>query len=389
MCPVAGTFPIAARARECLMMTASRVLVVLALLAICWQRANADEIRRFVEMSYVCDRDAEGRILFAHDTRKQSYEVTAWSDPFTENICLRRNDMPQGCNPRELYDFSFRCGQAGTVHVGDFYLYAADGRKLGAHRDGDRIALNGGQQRVLISHPVSNCYGRGLSLSDMSACLASADQYRLDQISIKLPPNRAPLPAEVVLTTKVIGDDCGNEFLCNAGLKCSKGGGCVPRENVDCGNGRSCVAGNKCSFGGGCVPLDSVDCGSGRSCPQGTTCGTNSACIRPAHVDQEQVQTPQSPTGWHIEPNSLLAVTAGVFFAGLLSWISATLSKIVSGGESPVWRKVAIGVAIDSMSLCISGVVLYHFGIVDEVKLLSIPIGAGISVAVISSVKMS
>jgi hypothetical protein len=282
-----------------------RLILVGTLLATAASSVWADELRRFIDTPYTCGRDSEGRVLFASEAQKHNYPITAWSDPFTENICTKRSDLPQGCVATELHDFSFQCGSAGTVQIADLYLNSREGKKFGAHREGNQVVLNGGQQRVLISHLGTDCYGKGLSLADLNRCLVSADQYRLEQISIRLPPGRAPLPANAELSTEVIGDDCGSGLYCSAGYKCSAGGGCVPTNTVDCGNGRSCTQGNKCSVGGGCIPSNTVDCGSGRSCPIGSSCGAKNTCELPvAQINQKEPQPPPEPSTprWWQEP---------------------------------------------------------------------------------------
>jgi hypothetical protein len=89
--------------------------------------------------------------------------------------------------------------------------------------------------------------------------------------------------------------------------------------------------------------------------------------------------------GVHFDANSTPAVIAGTVFAGLLAWIVGMIVKAAAGGERNFGRHI-IG---ESVAMIVSGLVLYQFGIVDEIKLLSVPIGAGISVAVISAVKFS
>ncbi len=354
-------------------MTVARLLIpICAFFLCCAHSACGDEIRRLVDMSYVCGRYSMGRILFSQDSQKHSYEITAWSDPFTENLCYKRSDVPQGCVPTELYDFSFRCGSAGSVHISDFYANSQMGKTFGAHREGDHIVLNGGQQRVLTSQRYGDCFGKGLSPSDISRCIETSDQHRLDQIWINLPAGRVPLPSEAQLTTRAIGDDCGNGLFCGPGNKCSAGGGCVAVNSVDCGNGKSCAAGSKCSLGGGCIPDISVDCGSGHWCPVGQSCGANNSCVGPATI-------PEGGRRFAFESNSWPVVLVGTLFSGFLSWLFGTATNALSDSRPGFWQKVAI----NSISLFISGVVLYYFGFVNEFKLLTIPIFAGVSVAVI------
>jgi len=96
----------------------------------------------------------------------------------------------------------------------------------------------------------------------------------------------------------------------------------------------------------------------------------------------EQQPIPQA-TGLRIETNSYLALAAGIVFVAFLSWVFGAASKIMSGDKSKFWRQVGA----ESISLIASGSVLYWFGIVDEIKLLSIPLIGGFSIALISSIK--
>ncbi len=339
------------------MTTFRSVILISAFLVSCSHYARGDEIRRFVDMSYVCGRDSMGRVLFSQESQKQSYEITSWSEPFTENICHKRTDLPQGCIPTELYDFSFRCGSAGSIHISEFYLNSRKGKNFGAHREGNHIVLNGGQQRVLTSHRYGDCFGRGLSLTDTSRCIEGADQYRVDQIWINLPASRAPLPDEAKLTTKVIGDDCGNGLLCNTG--------------------------NKCSAGGGCVPRDSVDCGKGGWCPVGTICqasSTGAPCQRPNNPPPVAYQPPvkspiQAPTqpASHALDNEIVALGIGTLLAIAFSVLATRVVSGVSGGGSGFWYRVRISVVAGTISNLISAPLLWHFGVISEVKLLSIP----------------
>jgi hypothetical protein len=162
---------------------------------------------------------------------------------------------------------------------------------------------------------------------------------------------------------KQIGMQCGNSRFCTPGFRCSSGGGCIPINSVDCGGGRSCPVGSacttlgckqigaqcgdghfcepemKCSAGGGCVPINSVDCGGGRYCAIGTICQGNS-CINP--------NLPPAPPlpdhEWHIAPNSGQMIVIGTVVVVMISWLSAFMTKKLSGNRPPFLflREVAI-----------------------------------------------
>src|ERR1043166_4586831 len=101
---------------------------------------------------------------------------------------------------------------------------------------------------------------------------------------------------------------------------------------------------------------------------------------RPAAVPS----APGAPaSGLTIAPNSNLALAVGVVFVAFLAWMFGTVSKMLSGERPNFWRQVAV----ESTSLIISGLVLYAFGIVDEIKWLSIPLVGGLSIAVVSSIR--
>jgi hypothetical protein len=101
----------------------------------------------------------------------------------------------------------------------------------------------------------------------------------------------------------------------------------------------------------------------------------------PSFVPREAPST--LPTGLHIDANSNLALGAGVIFVAFVSWVFGTASKLMSGERPHFGRQVAV----ESLSLIISGTVLYSFGVVDEIKLLSIPLLGGLSIAVVSTIK--
>jgi hypothetical protein len=92
---------------------------------------------------------------------------------------------------------------------------------------------------------------------------------------------------------------------------------------------------------------------------------------------------PQS--GLHIEANSYPALFAGFLFVAALSWMLNAASKIMSGERQNFLRQVAV----ESGAAVISGIILYSLGIIDEIKLLSVPVAGGLSIAIISSIRQS
>ena len=264
------------------------------------------------------------------------------------------SDVPQGCVATQLYDFSFQCGSVGPVHISDFFPNSQMGKTFGAHREGDQIILNGGQQRVLISHRYGDCFGKGLSLSDTSRCIESSDQSRIDQIWITLPAGRVPLPNETKLTTRAIGDDCGNGLLCNPG--------------------------NKCSIGGGCVPSSSVDCGKGTSCPIGTTCQVSSSgtiCQRPNSPAPAPSQPPVIPP---FDPalialyKEIVALVLSTLLTVGVSSIATRLASSVAKGGSQFWHQVRAGIVAGIITNLVCAPFLWYFQLISDLKLVSIPI---------------
>jgi hypothetical protein len=76
---------------------------------------------------------------------------------------------------------------------------------------------------------------------------------------------------------------CGN-YVCAAGNKCSRAGGCIPQEAVDCGT-YTCNAGMKCGSRNQCMAWDAVDCGGGKSCPVGHVClKAGAECLTPQQI---------------------------------------------------------------------------------------------------------
>lgn len=320
-------------------------------------------------------------MLFAPESKTESYEILNWVDPFTDNICTNRAGLPQGCIATQLYNFSFRCGSAGSVDLIDLYAYSRAGKKFGARREADHLVLSGGQRRVLISHLATDCYGKGLSLADLNRCLVSADQYRIDQIWITLPPGRAPLPDEARLTTKVIGDDCGNGTFCTPRNKCSAGGGCIPNGSVDCGNGRSCNPGSKCSLGGGCIPINSIDCGSGRYCQNGMLCGADNNCQKPPPPPGPPVLPHEE--SWLFRPLPFVQGGAGVLFAILVvAWLKAWIAAKVP----PQWKLAAFLATATGEGLMsfMVGINFSEPAIIDLIK-LNVPIGVTVAIGFIIS----
>jgi len=100
----------------------------------------------------------------------------------------------------------------------------------------------------------------------------------------------------------------------------------------------------------------------------------------PVMQPTESVQHP----GLYIQTNSFPALAGGVMFAALLSWVFTRTSRALSGDRPSILRQIIV----ESGALIISGTVLWWFGVVDEIKLLSIPLGAGLTVALISSMKL-
>jgi hypothetical protein len=88
-------------------------------------------------------------------------------------------------------------------------------------------------------------------------------------------------------------------------------------------------------------------------------------------------------SGLQISSNSNTALVGGIVFAAFLAWLFGFVNRLASGEKPSIGRQILV----ESASLVISGVVLYSFGIVDEIKLLSLSLGGGFSVAVISTIK--
>lgn len=105
----------------------------------------------------------------------------------------------------------------------------------------------------------------------------------------------------------------------------------------------------------------------------------------PTPKSAEASLPPSQTSGIYIGANSTSAVAISTFFAGFFAWIVALVTKATAGERPSVLRHITV----ESIALVISGFVLHSLGIVDEVKLLSIPIGAGVSVAVISAIKFA
>jgi hypothetical protein len=110
-------------------------------------------------------------------------------------------------------------------------------------------------------------------------------------------------------------------------------------------------------------------------------------------ISEERIVSPPPPLppppfqpgggGFSIGANSGLAVGGSLVFVAFLSWAFGFVSRMLSGDRPKFWRQVGV----ESAVLIISGTVLFWFGIVDEIKLLSIPLVGGLSVAVISSLR--
>lgn len=84
-----------------------------------------------------------------------------------------------------------------------------------------------------------------------------------------------------------------------------------------------------------------------------------------------------------VPANSYAALTGSLIFAAFLSWVFGVVTRKLSSERPHFWRQVGI----ESIGMVISGIILYWLGIVDEIKLLSIPLAGGLSIAVVSSVR--
>jgi hypothetical protein len=93
--------------------------------------------------------------------------------------------------------------------------------------------------------------------------------------------------------------------------------------------------------------------------------------------------TGSHPAGLNVAPNSSLALGLGIMFVAFLAWVFGTATRMLSGEKPNFWRQVAV----ESISLIVSGIVLYSLGVVDEIKWLSIPLVGGLSIAIVSSAR--
>ena len=80
--------------------------------------------------------------------------------------------------------------------------------------------------------------------------------------------------------------------------------------------------------------------------------------------------------------NTPVTVTLAVLCVAALCVLSAIITKRLASGLS-VWQRIVL----HSITALVSSVGLYAFGVVDEIKLLALPLIAGVTVTVVISVR--
>ncbi|HWX86493.1 MAG TPA: DUF4189 domain-containing protein [Xanthobacteraceae bacterium] len=109
---------------------------------------------------------------------------------------------------------------------------------------------------------------------------------------------------------------------------------------------------------------------------------TNAEQSATEHTDTVSY-SPSNNLGFQITPNSNSAVGLGLIFVGFMSWTFSLLAKAAGGEKRVLWREIAV----ESIAGVISGIVLYKLGIVNEIKLLAVPLVGGLGIALYSSVR--
>lgn len=176
----------------------SAAVVLLAIIST--TTAHAQEVKRWLEMSYVCGRDRSGQVAIAKVNRPQVYEVVSWQQPFQ-----RSYQMGSRSATAELFNFQFNCGAAGAVHVMDIWLTTSAAQRLRAFRRGNSIAFTSGTQRVQVGTSASQCnaaFSQHRNFDQYALCMDRARAPVQQQVWTSFPPNTAPLPGFARITNR-------------------------------------------------------------------------------------------------------------------------------------------------------------------------------------------
>jgi hypothetical protein len=82
-------------------------------------------------------------------------------------------------------------------------------------------------------------------------------------------------------------------------------------------------------------------------------------------------------------PNSFSAVSSGFIFVAFISWVLGKLAKVGTGDHARFGRQVVV----ESLASLISTGIWVWLGYVDEWKLLTVPLGGGFAVILVSAIR--
>lgn len=161
---------------------------------------RAQEVKRWLEMPYVCGRDRSGRLAIAKHDRRQVYEVISWMEPVQQAFQVNGRDVTA-----QLFEFTFHCGAAQAVHVTDLWLASSAAQRWKAHRRGDSIAFDAGTQRVQVGPSLAQCneeFSRHRNFDQYALCTNRARAPVQKQVWGQFPPSKAPLPEFANVTNR-------------------------------------------------------------------------------------------------------------------------------------------------------------------------------------------